>query len=242
MNYTNFEKRIGYIFKNKDILAEALTHSSYANELIQKGVSASSNERLEFLGDAVLEIISSTYLFTEFPSLSEGELTPLRSAIVCTEALSSYAKMIGLGELLVFSNGESKTGRSKDKNLENAFEALLGAIYLDNGCSVDAVRPFLLPFLKEKVEEVQSDGAETIDCKSRLQQIIQETPGEELRYEVTERTGPDHAPTFKVSALLNSCVIGKGVGCTKKQAEQNAARDALGTYFKAERKNDEKAR
>lgn len=241
MNTVNFENKIGYKFKNRELLTEALTHSSYANELLQRGISAKSNERLEFLGDAVLEVISSTHLFKEFPDMPEGELTLLRSATVCTEALSSYARKIGLGELLVFSNGESKTGKFKDKNLENAFEALIGALYLDSGCSLTAVKKFLLPFLTARAAEVRRD-TETIDCKSRLQQIIQETPGEELKYELVERTGPDHAPTFKVHALLNSCVIGKGVGGTKKQAEQNAARNALAAYFKSERKNDEKAR
>ncbi len=230
MNYSKFENIIGYSFKNPELLKEALTHSSYANELIQKKIPIKSNERLEFLGDAVLEIISSTYLFNEFPSLSEGELTSLRSNIICTEALSSYAKKIGLGDCLLFSKGESKAGKFKDKNLEDAFEALLGAIYLDAECKTDVVKVFLLPFLSERVKEIRSGSEVITDAKSRLQQIIQETPGEELKYEEISRTGPPHAPTFTVKALLNSNVIGTGVGSSKKQAEQNAAREAL-KYF-----------
>ncbi len=230
MNYNNFENIIGYKFKNPELLREALTHSSYANELIQKKIPIKSNERLEFLGDAVLEIISSTYLFNEFPDLPEGELTSLRSAIICTEALSSYAKKIGLGDFLLLSKGESKEGKFKDTNLEDAFEALLGAIYLDTGCKTDGVKGFLLPFLTERVKAVRSGSEVITDAKSRLQQIIQETPGEELKYEEISRTGPPHAPTFTVNALLNSNVIGTGVGSSKKQAEQNAAREAL-KYF-----------
>ena len=231
MNYSKFENIIGYKFKNAELLSEALTHSSYANELIQKKIPAKSNERLEFLGDSVLEIISSTYLFNEFPSFSEGELTSLRSAIICTEALSSYAKKIGLGNLLLFSKGEGKEGKFKDTNLEDAFEALLGAIYLDSGCNTDEVKVFLLPFLSDRVKSLKSGSEVIIDAKSKLQQIIQETPGEELTYVVTERTGPDHAPTFTVNALLNSNVIGTGVGTSKKQAEQNAAKEALKRFF-----------
>ena len=231
MNYTNLENSIGYKFNAPELLCEALTHSSYANELIQKKIPTKSNERLEFLGDAVLEIISSTYIFGEFQSLSEGELSSLRSAIICTDALSSYAREIGLGEMLLFSKGEAKEGKFKDTNLEDAFEALLGAIYLDSGCSLEPVKGFLLPFLSKKATEVRKNSETPIDCKSKLQQIIQETPGEELKYEEISRVGPPHAPTFTVNALLNSNVIGTGVGNSKKQAEQNAAREALKNYF-----------
>lgn len=240
MKYTKFENSIGYKFKNPELLTEAFTHSSYANELLQKKLTAKSNERLEFLGDAVLELISSTYIFEEFSDLSEGELTPIRSTIVRTEALSSYARELSLGDYLIFSKGEGREGKNKDTNLEDAFEALLGAIYLDSGCDITEVRRFLLPFLSKKVNELRSYNEadfkallaeNTVDPKSRLQQIIQETPGEELTYVVTERTGPDHAPTFTVNALLNSNVIGTGVGTSKKQAEQNAAKEALKRFF-----------
>lgn len=240
MNYNDFENRIGYKFKAPKLLREAFTHSSYANELLQKNIPIRSSERLEFLGDAVLELISSTYIFEEFPDLSEGELTPLRSTIVCTKALSAYAKKLKIGELLILSKGESHEGKNKDTNLEDAFEALLGAIYLDSGCILDEVKKFLLPFLSEKVKEIRKCtktgfnallAENTVDPKSRLQQIIQETPGEELKYIETDRKGPPHAPIFTVNALLNSNVIGTGVGSSKKQAEQNAAREALKKFF-----------
>ncbi len=237
MNRVNFdpkleilEQKIGYTFKNINHLKEAVTHSSYANELRQKNVRINSNERLEFLGDAVLEIISSTYLFEKYPHVTEGELTRLRSESICTGALSSYARSLDLGSHIYFGKGERKTdGKNKASTLENAFEALLGAIYLDSGHNLEAVTSFLLKFLAPKIESMQSDST---DYKSELQQIIQQTPGEELSYEELSKTGPDNAPTFHVVAKLNSNIIGRGVGPSKKKAEQNAACDAINTFFK----------
>ena len=231
MNYMNLENKIGYKFKNPELLREALTHSSYANELIQKKIPTRSNERLEFLGDVVLEIVASTYIFKEFTDVPEGELSSLCSLLVKGGASSSYAKKLGLGNYILFSKGEEKNGKNTDSNLEDAFEALLGAMYLDSDCSIDAATNFLLPFFAEKVNAIKSGSEITIDPKSRLQQIIQQTPGEELKYEEVDRTGPPHAPTFKVNALLNSNVIGTGIGNSKKQAEQNAAREALKKLF-----------
>lgn len=229
-NLFRLEKRIGYEFRDKSLLREALTHSSYANELIQRGFDTKSNERLEFLGDSVLEIISSTYLFESFPDVPEGDLTRIRSEIICTAALCDYAKQINLGEHLLLGNGEKKNGGSdKPTTLENAFEALLGAIYLDTERTLDTVRSFAVPFLSEKAGQAQFDST---DYKSELQQIIQQTPGEELKYEVVDRVGPDNDPTFTVSALLNSNVIGTGSGPSKRKAEQAAARDALTKFFK----------
>ncbi len=224
------EKKIGYTFKNINHLKEAMTHSSYANELRQKNVRISSNERLEFLGDAVLEIISSTYLFEKFPNVPEGELTRIRSESICTAALSSYALKLDLGSHIYFGKGELKTdGRNKPTTLENAFEALLGAIYLDSGHDLQRVADFLLEFLIPRIETMQT---ESNDYKSELQQIIQQTPGEVLTYEELSKTGPDNAPTFNVVAKLNSNIIGRGEGPSKKKAEQNAARDAINRFFK----------
>ena len=224
------EDRLGYSFKNKALLSEALTHSSYANELMQRNIPSRSNERLEFLGDSVLEIIASTYLFECYQDVPEGELTKIRSEIICTDALCDYAKEIGLGNYLLLGNGERKyDGKNKPTTLENAFEALLGAIYIDSGCTLEAVRKFALPFISKRAKEAELDFT---DYKSELQQIIQQTPGEALRYEVTDRTGPDNAPTFTVSALLNSNVIGSGTGHSKRKAEQEAAKDALTKFFK----------
>ena len=223
------EKKIGYVFKNKSLLYEALTHSSYANELSQRNVPTRSNERLEFLGDSVLEIIASTYLFTEYPSVPEGELTRLRSEAICTAALSSYATGIELGEYLLLGNGERKFGgHKKPTTLENAFEALLGAMYLDSDRSLETVRAFVLPFLTGRINIAVYD---ITDYKSELQQIIQQTPGEVLTYEEISKVGPDNDPTFTVVAKLNSNVIGTGTGHSKKKAEQSAAKDAMLKFF-----------
>ncbi len=230
IDFSEFEKRIGYTFKNKSLLKEALTHSSYANELIQRNIPTKSNERLEFLGDSVLEIIASTFLYLNFPDVPEGELTKYRSEIICTAALSSYASQIDLGKYLFLGNGEKKYGgKSKPTTLENAFEALLGAIYLDSDYSLPIVQSFTVPFLKERASTVETDNS---DYKSELQQIIQQTPGEELKYEVKSKTGPDNDPTFTVIAKLNSNVIGKGKGPSKRKAEQEAAKNAIQKFFK----------
>lgn len=224
------EERLSHTFSDASLLTEALTHSSYANELMQRNIPSRSNERLEFLGDAVLEIVASTYLFENFPDVPEGELTKIRSEIICTAALSNYAKQINLGDYLLLGNGERKNdGKNKPTTLENAFEAILGAIYLDCGRSLEKVRAFAVPFLAERAEGAAIDST---DYKSDLQQIIQQTPGEELKYEVTDRVGPDNDPTFTVTALLNSNVIGVGKGHSKRKAEQQAAKDALSKFFK----------
>lgn len=226
----DLEKKIGYVFKDKSFLYEALTHSSYANELTQRNIPTRSNERLEFLGDSVLEIISSTYLFTEYPDVPEGELTRLRSEIICTAALSSYASEIELGEHLLLGNGERKCGgHKKPTTLENAFEALLGAMYLDSNRSLETVRSFALPFLIGRTSVAECD---ITDYKSELQQIIQQTPGEVLTYKEISKVGPDNDPTFTVAAKLNSNVIGTGTGHSKKKAEQSAAKDAILKFFK----------
>lgn len=231
MNYNDLENKIGYKFKNKELLKEALTHSSLANELIQKNIPTSSNQRLEFLGDAVLEIVVATHIFNNFTDVPEGKLSSICSTIVKGVSLSAYARRINLGSYILFGNGQSKDGSTNDKILEDAFEALLGAIYLDCGCSADEVTKFLMPFLSEKIKAVKSGTESTIDPKSMLQQIIQETPGEKIEYVTVSQTGPDNAPTFTVNALLNSNVIGTGTAGTKKQAEKNAAREALENYF-----------
>jgi len=224
------QERMGYVFKDEGLLTEALTHSSYANELMQKNIPTASNERLEFLGDAVLEIVASTYLFESFPDVPEGELTKIRSEIICTAALSDYARQLNIGECLFLGNGERKfDGKNKPTTLENAFEAIMGAIYLDCEKTLESVRAFAVPFLAARAEGAAVDST---DYKSDLQQIIQQTPGEELKYEVTDRVGPDNDPTFTVTALLNSNVIGVGKGHSKRKAEQQAAKDALAKFFR----------
>lgn len=222
------EAIIEYEFKNKEFLRTALTHSSYANELKARKKSAECNERLEFLGDSVLSIIVSEYLFERYSSSPEGELTKFRAAVVQSGALASYARRISLGEFLYLGVGEEKNdGRERQSNLENAFEALLAAIYLDAGAEGKAaVKGFLLPFIKDEIKRVSDSGLHR-DYKTELQQLIQQAEGDFLEYVTVGESGPDHKKTFSVEARLNSNVIGKGVGKTKREAEQNAAKKAL---------------
>lgn len=222
------EKRIGYTFKNRNILKEALTHSSYANELKAKKRVALCNERLEFLGDSVLSVVVSEYLFEIYSDLPEGELTQNRAMLVQSAALASYSRKIGLGDYLYLGHGEEKNnGRERQSTLENAFEALVAAIYLDAGKDgLDAARRFVLPIVKSFMDE-NADKAKRVDAKTELQQLIQQAEGDFLEYVVVGESGPDHKKEFEVVARLNSNVIGRGKGHSKREAEQNAAKEAL---------------
>jgi ribonuclease-3 len=227
-NIAELEEKIGYVFNNKDTLKKALTHSSYANELKARRVSVECNERLEFLGDSVLSIIVSEYLFSKYAHSPEGELTKLRAAVVQSSALASYARSIDLGDYLFLGVGEEKNdGRERQSNLENAFEALLAAIYIDAGSEGKlTVKSFLLPFIIAEIKKIGDMGIHR-DFKTELQQFIQQAEGDYLEYVTVDEQGPDHNKTFWVEARLNSNVIGKGNGKTKREAEQNAARTAL---------------
>ncbi len=222
------EARIGYIFCDKELIKTALTHSSYANELKARKKTVQCNERLEFLGDSVLSIIVSEYLFEKYSNSPEGELTKLRAAVVQSSALCSYARAIDLGDYLYLGVGEDKNnGRERQSNLENAFEALLAAIYLDAGENAKmTVAKFLLPFIVEEIKKIGDSGIHR-DYKTDLQQLIQQAEGDYLEYVTVDEQGPDHQKTFWVEARLNSNVIGKGSGRTKREAEQNAAKSAL---------------
>ena len=230
---SELEERIGYKFNNESILKEALTHSSYSNEQKARRVNVPCNERLEFLGDSVLSIIVSEYLYNNYKGVPEGELTKLRAAVVQSSALASYARAIELGDFLYLGVGEEKNdGRDRQSNLENAFEALLAAIYLDAGENgKDIVERFLLPFIVSEIKKVNLTGIHR-DYKTDLQQLIQQAEGDYLEYVTVGDEGPDHNKTFWVEARLNSNVIGKGMGKTKREAEQNAARDALELFGK----------
>lgn len=222
------ENRIGYVFKNREFLKEALTHSSYANELKARKQSAECNERLEFLGDSVLSVVVSEYLFEKFSDLPEGELTQMRAMLVQSAALASYSRAIGLGDYLYLGHGEEKNnGRERQSTLENAFEALVAAIYLDAGVDgLDAARRFVLPIVIRFLDE-NSDRSKRVDAKTELQQLIQQAEGDFLEYIVVGESGPDHKKEFEVVARLNSNVIGHGKGKSKREAEQNAAKEAL---------------
>ena len=220
------EKAIGYTFKDKKLLTEALTHSSYAHELRTKKVEVACNERLEFLGDSVLSIVTSEYLFSRFSDLPEGDLTHIRAALVQSQALASYARKIELGEYLYLGNGEEKN-RNRQSILEDAFEALLAAIYLDAGENgLGEIRRFLIPIVKCSLDQ-HVDEIIHSDAKTELQQLTQISDGATPTYIITGESGPDHAKIFEVEVRLNSNVIGHGQGKSKRQAEQNAAREAL---------------
>ena len=223
------ENRIGYKFNNPELLERALTHSSFSNESGLRNHHMLCNERLEFLGDSVLSIITSNYLYNTFTECPEGELTRMRAEVVCERALSAYAESIGLGEHLLLGVGEEKNnGRKRKSILADAFEALLAAIYLDSGKDgMDTVEVFLMPFIKNEIENVRKKGSFNGDPKTLLQQFVQQAEGDFLEYEVVGESGPDHMKSFKVEARLNSNVIGRGEGRSKREAEQNAAREAL---------------
>ena len=215
------EKKIGYFFKNKDLLQIALTHSSCNNE---NKPCRKNNERLEFLGDSVISLVISEHLFRIFPHDSEGDLTKVRAAFVCDHSLAEFAKKIDLGKFLIMGKGEINSGgRERLSNLEDAFEALAGAIYLDRG--LEAAKSFVLRFIPNKVDMKKID--QLADYKTRLQEIVQQNPKERVEYVLVQESGPDHDKVFEVELHLNSNVIGKGVGKSKKRAEQSAAKQAL---------------
>ena len=213
-------QRIGYTFREPMLLENALTHSSYANEG-NRGLK--SNERLEFLGDSVLGFITAGYLFRH-GSGQEGELTRLRASLVCEKALSSYARKLGLGECLLLGHGELRGGGAdRPSILADAFEAVIAAIYLDGG--LEPAETFILPYIKAELSEQRRPQFK--DYKTALQEIIQQNPGEKLTYLLVGESGPDHNKQFTVEVHLNSNVIGTGRGRSKKEAEQQAAREAL---------------
>lgn len=226
------QTRIGYRFQNPELLKRALTHSSYSNETGAKNHHLLCNERLEFLGDAVLSMITSDYLYSTFPNLPEGHLTRMRAATVCEEALASYSDRLELGSFLMLGKGEAQCGGArKPAILADAFEALLAAMYLDAGAleGLTRVSEFLLPFIQDAVQQLPDTNTYHTDCKSRLQEFIQkdkERKGQ-IEYRLLSESGPDHAKTFVVEVYLDSNRIGTGSGHSKKQAEQLAAHDAL---------------
>lgn len=214
------EKRMNYRFKNRAYLMQALTHSSFANE---RNNGSKSNERMEFLGDSVLSLISSQFLFETYPDMPEGELSKLKASLVCTESLSGFARQIHLGDYLFLGKGESHTGGAERPSiLEDAFESLIAAIYLDGG--LECARTFVLGFLKPALE---NHNINFKDYKTTLQEVIQQNPDQSINYVFVGSSGPDHDKVFEAEVRLNSNVIGRGKGKSKKSAEQAAAREAL---------------
>lgn len=216
-----FEDIIHYNFKNPELLNEALSHSSYANE---NRKNRQSNERLEFLGDSVLSIVVAQYLFENYRDLPEGELTKLRAALVCEKTLFGFAQQIDLGEFILLGKGEEHSGgRERPSILADAFEAVIAAVYLDGG--LEAARKHILSFIPKNLDVKKKLTFN--DYKTMLQEIIQQNPDEKIEYVLTEQSGPDHDKLFVVDVMLNSNVIGKGRGRSKKKAEQMAAKEAL---------------
>ena len=215
----DFQNTIGYNFQSEGLLRQALTHSSYANEKHMKKLS--DNERLELLGDAVLELVSSDFLYKNYQKLPEGELTKLRASIVCEPTLALCAKELHLGEYLLLGKGEDQTGgRERKSILSDALEAVIGAIYLDGGFA--NAKEFVLKYIMTDIEHKQL----FYDSKTILQEVVQ-GEHESLQYVMTEESGPDHNKSFTVEAHIDNVCLGVGSGHTKKAAEQEAAYRAL---------------
>lgn len=216
-NLGKLEAKLGVKFHNISLLKEALTHPSYANEN-----NCSHNQRLEFLGDAVLQLAMSTYLYNRYQNFDEGDMSKKRAQSVCEEALVIYAEKISLSDFLLLGNGEeAKGGRHRNSLIADAFEAVLGSIYLDQGFAValDVFNRLVLPF----IEEV----AVIKDYKTTLQELVR-TDRMSLEYEIVNETGPSHDKTFEaVVKIEDGIILGRGIGKTKKEAEQHAAKEAL---------------
>ncbi len=221
MNELNeLEQILGYEFKNRELLLTALTHSSYANENRSSG--AVCNERLEFLGDSILGMSVARYLYREFPNMPEGEMTRLRAELVCEQNLFEASKKMRLGNFLRLGKGEeSGNGRSRPSILADAVEALIAAVYLDGGR--DVVHAFIFKFILSSLNEKNK----LRDYKTALQELIQRKNGNQLVYNIIAESGPDHCKQFDAEVLLNGERVGIGSGRSKKEAEQEAAKNAL---------------
>jgi len=226
MNLEELEAKLGLHFKKPDLLCTALTHRSYLNEHRQSELQ--SNERLEFLGDAVLQFLTSEYLYQKYPDQPEGDLTNLRAAIVCTSSLAEESRRLKYGQYLRLSRGEESTGgREREYILANTFEAVLGAVYLNSG--IKNSRTFLVTNLFYKAEEILRRESYR-DSKSRFQELSQEKVDVTPTYRVLAEWGPDHAKQFRVGAFLEEKMVGVGEGSSKQRAEQEAANNALDTW------------
>ncbi|MFS0672404.1 ribonuclease III [Ornithinibacillus sp. 179-J 7C1 HS] len=222
MDRKKIEQLLNIEFRNIEVIKQAFTHSSYVNE--HRDILTSDNERLEFLGDAVLELGVSQYLYRKFPNMPEGEMTKLRAAIVCEPSLEAFARSLNLGEHILLGKGEEMTGgRNRPALLADVFEAFLGALYLDQGFDI------ALNFLEKHVFPKIDTGAFShgMDYKSKLQEIVQQDKNQTIEYQIVDERGPSHNKEFVAELLINEKVLGSGIGRTKKEAEQRAAKDAL---------------
>ena len=219
------ETAIGYRFHNIALLQNALSHSSYANERWHD--SLRSNERLEFLGDSVLGMVTAEYLYRSFPDRQEGDLTRMRADLVCERALAAVAEKIGLGKHILLGRGEEAGGgRTRDSILADAVESVIAACFLDGG--MEPARRFIHTFV---LAEVPERKLKNTDFKTALQELVQQKKNQILSYALVGESGPDHDKHFDVEVSLNGCVVGKGTGTSKKRAEQDAAKSAIAALF-----------
>lgn len=222
MTFEELQRTIGITFRNQDLLQQAFVHRSYLNEAREV---STSNERLEFLGDAILSFLTSEYLYQTYPDSPEGMLTNIRSSLVKTTSLSTIAQSLHLGDLLFLSHGEEASGgRTNQSLLADVFEALLGAMYLDQG--IEVCREYLTKHLFSRTKDIVENKA-YVDYKSLLQELIQQNSRQSPIYVVVKSEGPDHARTFWVEARAGTTVLGQGQGKSKQEAEQAAALQAL---------------
>lgn len=222
-NLRDFQEIIGYKFTNEELLKVALTHSSYAHENKDKNIVF--NERLEFLGDSVLSLMVSRYIFENYPHLPEGNLTKMRAAVVCEKSLYECAVNIDLGKYLILGKGEERTGgRTRMSILSDAYEAVIAAIYLDS--NLDVTREWVLGQLYEAIENA-AKGRLSKDYKTEFQEVAQKDGDVDIQYKVIAQSGPDHNKSFTVAVYLDGKLMGEGEGTSKKRAEQQAAQNAL---------------
>ena len=221
--FSELEKQLGVEFKNTNLLVQAFTHSSYAHE--KKMDSLSSNERLEFLGDAVLELVISEKLYLHYPQLPEGELTKFRATLVCESMLAKKANEIGLGNYLYMGRGEEISGgRSRESTLADTFEAVLGAVFIDLG--IETVKKVILKLFSRDTEKAPKNFTGG-DYKTALQEEVQKTDKDGVTYDIISESGLAHDKTFVAIAIVSGKEIGRGSGKSKKEAEQDAASEAL---------------
>ncbi len=222
------EAAIGYRFRNILLLQNALAHSSYANERWHD--SLKSNERLEFLGDSILGMVTAEHLYRNFPNRPEGDLTRMRADMVCEKSLALVAEKIGLGKHLLLGRGEEAGGgRTRDSILADGVESIIAACFLDGG--MEPARAFITTFV---LTNVPVKGLQNVDYKTALQELVQQKKNQLLSYSLIGESGPDHDKHFAVQVSLNGAVVGTGQGKSKKRAEQDAARDAIGHLFPGE--------
>lgn len=220
---SQFEEMVGVVFQDKELLRQAFTHRSYINE--NRNIKGGHNERLEFLGDAVLELVVTHYLYELYPSKTEGDLTAIRSALVNAQTCSTVASELGINDFMLLSRGESKdTGRARQYILANALEAIIGAIYIDRG--YDTAKEFIYKYITPLADQVVREGL-WMDAKSRFQEKAQEFEGTTPSYKTIKESGPDHDKKFTVGVYIGSNSIAEGEGESKQEAEQMAARMAL---------------